>query len=376
MSGFVVFTKDWNDIPTSGMHIPWRLGKIDNLLWISSIGTRKPALSSGRDMGRIFKRLKSIFSKANHKKDKIWVKVPVLLPKASSKLEITINRWLLKWQLKGDLKRLRISNPEVWSFVPNSGDYIDIFDPSKKVYYCVDDWGEMKGLDKDWIQPKEDDLLSKCDWIFATSKYLQSKLQKRTSNTINYAPHGVDFEHFSKAVDRNLPIPTQAQSLRRPLVGFIGTLDHRIDLELLSNIIKALTDFDFVFIGPERVDFSSLKQFSNAHFLGLQPYSILPDFCQAFECAIIPYKANDIYNQSINPIKVKEFLAAGVPVIASGLPELSKMPHVTIAGSLEQWIKSISNTQDSCDRHTISSSVQADSWDKRFLEIRSTLEGR
>jgi hypothetical protein len=151
---------------------------------------------------------------------------------------------------------------------------------------------------------------------------LQEAKKGWNPNTI-LVTHGVDYEHFSRAVREDLPCPPDIADIPHPRLGFFGLIRDWVDLDLLAEVARKRPDWHIVMIGDadSTVDLAPYRALPNMHFLGRRPYADLPAYCKAFDVGLIPFKINEL-TKAVNPIKLREYLAAGLPVVSTPLPEV------------------------------------------------------
>jgi glycosyltransferase involved in cell wall biosynthesis len=381
MNRIIAFTKDWNDVPTCTTHILREMGKTMPVLWINSIGMRRPQLSSGKDIRRIFRKLAGAMRSAELKENQLRVLAPLALPKAETQTVRTLNRWLLRTGVQRALRTMGDGPLEVWSFVPNAVDYIDAFGKAKVIYYGVDDWSKFPGIDREWVLRCEQRFLDRADVLFVSSRVLEDRWRAVAGNRVHYMPHGVWHAKFAAALSHDLPIPTDLEQIRQsgqqsPVIGFYGNLYDWIDFELVDQLAAARPGWSFVMIGPERCDLSRWRQRPNVHFLGRREPEQLPAYCKGFDAAIIPYKLTDPRMESVNPIKLRELLAAGVPVVAADIPEVRGISqYVRTARSTEDYLTGLETfLTGNFNRAAISEERRTDDWPERVREIRRIVE--
>ena len=215
------------------------------------------------------------------------------------------------------------------------------------VYDCVDDYAEQAGADrrKRALVAAYDRLAaSRARLVFTTARTLADRHCRHNPKTHLVRNVG-DFAHFAPAADRSFVIGELA-SLQRPVIGFAGNfLADKVDFALLEKLATRRPEWTLVLVGPVRDDtelaLARLTERDNVHWLGAVPYGVLPRYIAAFDVATIPYLRN-AYTQSCFPLKTFEYLAAGKPVVASGLPELEGMePHVVVADDAEAFEASV-----------------------------------
>ena len=203
------------------------------------------------------------------------------------------------------------------------------------VYDCVDDYVEQAiGARRRALAAVSDTRAAKlARLVFATTSTLYER-KRRINASTHLVPNVGDYEHFVPAADRAFAAD-DVRDLRRPVLGFAGNfLTSKVDLELLEAVAHARPQYTLLLVGPARSDSEAglerLARLPNVVWVGAKPYDDVPRYVAAFDVGLIPYVAN-AYTQSCFPLKLYEYLAAGKPVVASGLPELSGMePHVTL----------------------------------------------
>ncbi len=389
----VAFTKDWGDVPTCTTHILREMAKTIPVLWVCSIGTRKPQVGSLKDWRRLLHRIATGLQKAVPKENRLRVLRPILVPKAEWRFCRWLNRLLFRLYLWREVPRSFKGTIEYWCFVPNAVDLLparadeSVCGNSKDVacriiYYCADDWTKFHNLDGAWMSEKESWLIKRADAVFATSRYLVEKFnaicQGAVAPPVVYMPHGVDYEAFAKALDRKLPLPADLAGIAKPIVGFYGNLHAWVDFALIARLAAARPDWAFVLIGEIYEDVSDLRLLGNVHLLGRREHAMLPDYCRGFQAAIIPYDLSHARMESVNPVKAKELLAAGVPVVASPVPELAQYgADVMLCESDEAWVSSLAHQLQLSEdaRNLISQRVANEGWGSKVLEIRRSIGG-
>ena len=398
----VAFTKDWDDVPTCTTHILREMAKTMPVLWVSSIGTRKPNATSGKDLRRIIGRIVSGLRRSEWKENNLRVLKPILIPKAEAVLARWINRTVFAWYVKRELRQVRDpgygevhgdasrvtcnvqrATIEYWCFVPNAVDLLpasSIQHPaSRVVYYCADDWTQFHNLDGEWMAGKEMSLLGRADAVFVTSRYLESKFRDfripHSERRIHYMPHGVEYERFALALDKTKPVPDDVVGMPKPVIGFYGNLHPWVDFVVVKSIAQARPGWSFVLIGEEYTDVEALEALDNVHLLGRREHDCLHDYCRAFDVAIIPYDMTNPRMESVNPVKTKELLAAGLPVVASDVPELRGYgDDVLTCTGAEAWLEALDRQVVRDDHAEISRRVREESWENKVLAIRETIE--
>jgi glycosyltransferase involved in cell wall biosynthesis len=187
--------------------------------------------------------------------------------------------------------------------------------------------------------------------------------------------HGVDYDHFAQAWRSPLARPSVLAGIPRPIFGFFGLIHHWVDLELMAAVAGLRPQYQFVLIGDARVDTAALRRSPNIHLLGRRPYSELPAFCAAFDAAMLLFRRNAM-TVNVNPIKLYEYVAAGLPVVSTSIPEVARLQGpVRLADEPEDFAAACDQTLESAGGHSrekTSSLVAQETWESR-VEVLSEM---
>lgn len=315
MRDLIVFGEDWGGLPSSTQHLVKHLANDRKVLWVNSIGLRRPR-ANWYDMKRIvLKVLRCAFptfvkSASDSTLQNIHIVNPMAIPVPKTKIERVLSAFLLKKQLHKHIEKL--NQPILWTSLPTVVDLIGQLNESAVVYYCGDDFSGLAGVDHADVSQYEQQLIEKSDLIITASKQLSGKFPTRKSIELL---HGVDVELFSQPVKRADDLPLNG----KPIAGFYGSLSDWLDIKLLSGVIAAMPHWDFVFIGRESADVAEIKQYPNTHFLGEKAHNQLPRYSQHWQVSLLPFIKN-AQIQSCNPLKLMEYLAVGQPIISTSFP--------------------------------------------------------
>jgi len=372
----IAFSKDWHEDPTSNHHVLRELAKTRRVLWLNSLATRKPTLSSSRDLMKIKRKLGEFTQGAKNVENDLWVATPLVLPLPYSSLARLANRQILKLQIAQLRKQLDIDTFQLWTFLPNVAPYVGTLGEELSVYYCVDEWATFPGIDKETLVRLERDLLERVDATFTTSLALAEKKRVHCPAT-HLAPHGVDYAKFATALDDNLKVPDDLAKLPGPKVGFFGTLRDFLDYDLIAHVAKARPDWSIALIGQELCNIGPIKGLPNVHLLGQKKHDELPAYCKGFDVGLIPYRIdNDV--KFINPLKLREYLSAGLPVVSTDMPEVQPYAHLChIAKTGDEMVAAIERALTEGSREQRAArceSMTTETWQARVASVTRTID--
>jgi glycosyltransferase involved in cell wall biosynthesis len=247
--------------------------------------------------------------------ENLWLFSPVLLPFPGRPWADRLNRRLLLASLR---HRPGPERTLLWTFLPTPivVDLVRELAPDRVVYHCVDDIaGNPAGVAPGLVEA-ESWLVSHADHVLTTSRSLYEARRRRNPATV-YLPDGADVGQFMEA----WPEPADLAALPRPRICFPGTIDERLDLELIERVAAANPTAAVVLIGPVKGDFGRLRRAPNIHLLGQRCHQVLPAYLRHSDVLIIPYRLS-AYTAHIHPAKTYECLATGKPLVVTDLPEL------------------------------------------------------
>jgi glycosyltransferase involved in cell wall biosynthesis len=370
---------DWDtELWTNQHHLMSRLARENRVLFVESLGLRRPQLA-GRDLARILRRLRRGLQ-APREVDGLHVLSPLVLPFHRSAIARKLNERLLPALVRRAVRRLGLEHPILWAYVPQAEVLIGALEPSLVIYHCVDDIAAQDRIDTQSFRAAETRFAARADLVLASAPALAKRLRTISSNVLD-APNVADTELFSRALEPG-PLDPGMAALPTPRIVFTGAIVAvKLDLPLLASLARLRPSWSFALVGPigpgePDADISAIIGEPNIHLLGPRSYGELPDVLRAADAGLIPYARNPL-TESIFPMKVYEYLAAGLPVVATELPALAEVTEVATAPDAEgiaELLERALAEQDPERRAARSQAAASHSWERRLEEIAAEIE--
>lgn len=361
----IVFGEDWGGLPSSTQHLIRHLLERDyRVLWVNSIGLRQPRLSDlTRMAGKLHCALKpSPALAASGPRPQMLVN-PLAPPVPTSRAGRWLARTLLTRQIRTAMKHLGMHRPVVWTSLPSAVTTLGSFGESGVVYYCCDDFGDLVGVDHGPVMAMERELAGRADAIFATTPLLAERFE---SGRTHLLPHGVDYALFQQPVAPAAELIGQT----RPVAGFYGSITHWLDADLLAAVARRLPDWDFHLIGKIACPVETLASLPNVRFLGPRRHQDLPAYVQHWQAALLPFR-DTAQIRACNPLKLKEYLASGTPVVATRFPAANAYDGtVRLAEGADEFAAALLACRDDRpgDRAARQALVAQAGWDQRAAD--------
>jgi len=375
--GIVYFGNDWfAENRTSSHHIARRLAQVAPLLYVSSPGMRAPQ-ASGRDLRRALRKLRASLQPPTRIDENFWHCTVPQLPFRRIPGVDRFNRWFGEWSVRRAMRAAGIAKCISWFVVPHPGFMARRLGEDLCVYYCIDDYASHPGVDPALIGRRDEDLTREADLVFVAPPSLVASKRALNPNT-EFSPHGVDVELFVRAADPATEIAAGARDLAHPVIGYFGSLHEWIDFELIEWLARERPQWTFLLIGHVAADLGVLATLPNVRLAGAQPYATLPQWAKAFDAAIIPYRLNR-QTANANPLKLREYLATGKPVVSVRNPEIEKFAEwVHIADDRAAFLAALETSlrdDTPLAARARQAVVAGDTWDKRVEAIIARVAG-
>ena len=373
--GIVYFGNDWHaENRTSSHHIATRLAQSMPVLYVDSPGMRAPN-ASGRDFKRALRKITAALRPPERISATLWHCTVPQLPFRRIPGVDAFNRVFGQWAVRRALRSTGITRRISWFVVPHPGFMAKRLGEEMCVFYCIDDYAAHPGVDTALIAQRDEDLSRKADVLFVAPPALVEA--KRALNPATFfSPHGVDAALFGMAQDPATEIPAPARSLGTPVIGYIGSVHEWIDLELIAWLAMQRPHWSFLLVGHAAADVSTLRALPNVHLVGTQPYTTLPAWAKSFDAAIIPYRLNRQVANA-NPLKLREYLATGKPIVSVRNPEIEKFSGlVHIADDRDGFLSALDDAIANDDPAAAAQRMAAvadQTWDARVTAILDTV---
>jgi glycosyltransferase involved in cell wall biosynthesis len=368
-SQLLVFSDDWGRHPSSCQHLIRNLLPDHPVIWVNTIGTRKPKFDL-LTLKRGFGKIRQWFTRGSPKEretlpENLQVLNPRMWPAFANSWERKLNQNLLMRSLSPHLRE-----PIAITTIPIVADLMGSLPVKKWVYYCVDDFSKWPGLDGRTLEKLERIVIDRSERIICVSEHLRNRISRFRSDSIDLLTHGVDLELWQKPV---LPMKLDFEP---PLIVFWGVIDRRLDFEFVQQLANDLTSGTILFVGPENEPDSRLFQLPRVKKLGALSFESLPALAQSATVLIMPY-ADLPVTRAMQPLKLKEYLATGKPCIVRDLPanrewraalDLAASPIEFSAQVRHRLVTGIPPEQSTHRQH-----LEAESWSGKASLLRTYL---
>jgi len=380
----------WDDIWRNRHQIMTRLARRNKVLWVEPRAYLRPVLRQLRrgEIGwRDLRRPLAVPVREN-----LWVyRDPVYAPIAGRRLRLgQLTQALRVRAMHRTMRKLGFGRPLLWLTRYYQADVVGTCDERLVIYHISDEYSAYAAVrDPEAVRRAEAELIRRADLVIVTSPALLES--KRPLNPHTYlVPNAADVEGFAKAA-ADPCVPPGMAALRRPIVGYVGVLNEKIDYELIRAIALARPDWSIALVGPlglytqpHKAD--GLQGLPNVHFLGRVDVSEVPHYIKACDVCLLPYERNE-WTRNIDSLKLYEYLACGRPVVATDIPAAHGFPGlVHIVRGPDEAIPAIEAalTEQSPEHiRRRQAAVAEHSWDARvervselILEALERTEGR
>jgi GT2 family glycosyltransferase/glycosyltransferase involved in cell wall biosynthesis len=350
--GFICFSaQDWwyHNRAHSDFQLMRQVARHHPVLVINSIGMRMPRPGrSTMPLRRILRKTRSMAKLLRRPLPELpgfHVMTPLIVPFYGSPRARDLNARLVRAQVRLAARHLGIDDPAYFVTIPTAWEVVRGLPRRSLIFNRSDKHSEFSESDPVYIQSLEQALLRESDLVCYVSRSLLAEETELTGDRAVFLDHGVDPDHF-----RPRPAEAEPSDLRdipRPRLGFFGSLDdYLVDFALLEQLARALPAAHLVLIGDvtatEAMD--RLEALPNVHRLGFKSYEEIPCYGSGFDVGLMPWLDTEWIRHS-NPIKLKEYLALGLPVVTTAFAEAwAYRDCLRIAGSRREFVELVRQT--------------------------------
>ncbi len=380
-SGYVCFSaQDWwyHNRAHSDFQLMRRLARHRPVLFVNSIGMRMPL--PGRSPGSLRRLARKAASMARGLRQPVadlpgfHVLTPVLFPFYGIPWARQVNARLVRAQVARAARRLGIAEPDVVVTIPTAWEVVEGLPHRSLVYNRSDKHSAFTEADGDSIRALEAELLRAAGRVVYASRSLLAEEAPQSGGKAVLLDHGVDLDIFRPGREE----PADLRAIPHPRIGFFGGLDdYIVDFELLEEVARSIPEASMVLVGDATCPMDRLLARPNVHWLGFRPYEEIPRYGAGFDVALMPWLDND-WIRSSNPIKLKEYLALGLPVVSTDFPEAHRYePWVAIASGPADFVARVRKAladDDPAAPARRRAAVAGDSWDRRAAELMALCE--
>jgi glycosyltransferase involved in cell wall biosynthesis len=382
--GWVCFSaQDWwyHNQAHSDFQLMRRVARDQPVLLVNSIGMRMPLPGrSSQALRRIRQKAKSILRYSRRPLPDtpgFIVASPVIVPLYGSAPVRWLNARLVRWQVKAWARwyGLDLSASTFLVTIPTAWEVVEPMPRGALLMNRSDMHSAFAETNQDHIRQLELALLTHCDAVLYASHALMEAEQSLVGERAVFLDHGVDLERFGVEA---LAEPPDLSAIPHPRVGFFGGLDdYLIDFDLLEYLGRQLPDVSVVLIGDATCSMERFDALPNVHWLGFKSYDSIPAYGAGFDAAVMPWLRNKWIEHS-NPIKLKEYLALGLPVVSVDFPEAHHYSDViAIANDYDQFVDLVRDALEGNAVGSVTSRrarVSTASWDGQVKELLALAE--
>lgn len=346
------------------------------VVYVDSLGLRKPSLHSG-DIKRIINRMLKAIPVLRKVRDNIWRISPFVIPFHSISFIRRLNKYILLLTIKWNFFLLGIKNPIVISYTPIASDICSDLKKSAVIYHCVDDLGASPGIDETVIREAEKKLAGITDLCFVTSKKLLAMLSSVFKH-VEYDPNVCDLSLFQSARAQRTE-PEDLRAIPHPRLIFVGALSqYKVDFSMIRQVAEKLPHVHWILIGAVGEGQPGTQrppEGDNIHLLGPRPYEALPSYLGYCDIAVLPATRNND-TAAMFPMKFFEYLASGLPVVSTRLPALEDFEDLYFpADSAEEFALHIEQVLAGKrkDAEAIEAACRYHTWEARFARMEKRI---
>jgi glycosyltransferase involved in cell wall biosynthesis len=371
----------WYHHPHSKYHLMRRFAKAGNrVIFVNSISMGLPGLSNKDLLPRIRRKLGSYARLARPTPEGVTVVSPAVIPFFGSRAARAANRKLLAVQIGQLARRRGLTRPILWIAIPTAAEMIGEFDEQFVIYQVSDKYDANlmdHATDLQTIRKLHERAIDNADLVLYSGQKLLAEAERGRERSF-LLEQAVDFDHWSQVGAGKLEIAEAVARVPGPRLGYFGAIEPwLLDQELIKRAAREHPEWHWIFIGNKSrgVEVESLP---NTHFLPPVPYQELPRYAAGFDVCVLPWDTAHSFTSYGSAIKVREYLATGLPVVISPLPEYEAMSGVLrIARTHDDWFSMLQEAlheKDPAAAQARQSAVADGTWDARAEWVSDLIE--
>ncbi len=374
----------WYHHQHSKNHIMRRLARAGNrVIFVNSISMGLPSIASRDFISKIKRKLRSYAKPVRLTEEGIIVVSPPVLPFYSSRMARAINRWLLAAQMKLLMVAYDLRRPILWIAIPTAHQVVGRLS-EKALIYQVSDKYDANQMDHATaagvISEMHNALLAQADLVFYSGRKLfeeESTRRPDIAGKVRLLEQGVDYDHFAAATCQEWTEPADIAGVPHPRLGYFGAIETwLIDQDLVRYVSGERPDWSWVFVGL-RASPLDIEALSNVHYLGSKPYSAMPAYAASFDVCVLPWVTDNEFVNYGSPIKVREYLATGKPVIITPIYEYERLDGILrVFRGYDDFIAKVEDAlyNDTAGKRTArQQAVRESTWDARAEEVSQAI---
>lgn len=361
----------WYHLPHSYNHLMKEFSNEKKVLYINSLPIGSLGGGSGASK-RFINKLKSYLKYFKKAQNNLYVLTPIFIPARENRLLFLLDSLLLHIQISIFKKMLGIKKPLIWVTNPSGWLYCRYVRRGYIMYQIVDKVSEYRHAGRS-VAEFDRMLCEKADIIITPGHKIFDEKNSLHPGKVFRIKHGVDSSHFSRKAFKK---PDDFPNDERPVFTYWGSVDYKkVDYKLVKHLAENVKNVNFLFIG-RIFDFpaSDFSGSGNVHFIGGREYGELPDYAWFSYGFIVPWDSTDEMNRNASPIKVREYMSTGKPIVTTYIPEFdeySKLIYISKSNKeFSDNIKKALNEKEGDLSLLRKAFIEKSSWRNVFEEIR------
>jgi len=356
----------------------------NRVMFVNSISMGLPSLGSPDLINKVKRKLRSYAKFVRRTEEGIVVVTPLVLPSYSSKFARTLNRLLLKAQIKMLMAAFEFRDPVLWIAIPTAAAIVGGIGEKALIYQVSDkyDANQMDhALAREVIARMHQDLLARAGLVYYSGRKLIEEdlaAHPEIARKAKLLEQAVDYEHFASATSRQWVTPDDIDSVPRPRLGYFGAIESwLIDQDMVRYVSRRRPEWRWVFMGLKSSRLE-IEELPNVYCIGSRPYAEVPRYASQFDVCVLPWVTNNHWVSYGSAIKVREYLATGKPVVITPIYEYEPLDGILrISRGYDDFIAKVEDAlaaDTASARAARQQAVRGSTWDVRAEEVSADIE--